>query len=176
MSAGQYDKAIAIWDGLMKLLPPDSEDARMLQSAIADARGRAGTGAAPPAAALATAPAKAGAATGASVSGTVELASVLQSKMAPDDTVMVIARLPGSRMPVAVLRVRGARLPLPFTLDDSLAMSPQSLLSTAAQVEVEARISHSGQAKAEPGDLLSPVQTIKVGTKGVTLKVAQVRP
>jgi len=95
--------------------------------------------------------------------------------MAPDATVMVIARLPGSRMPVAVLRVRGAQLPMKFTLDDSLAMSPQSLISTAAQVEVEARISRSGMAKAEPGDLVSAAQTIQVGATGVKLTVAQVR-
>lgn len=175
MSAGQYDKAVAIWEGLMKLLPPNSEDTRMLQSAIDEVRGRGGKGPAPAPASTAVAAAAAAATTGASVSGTVELAPALKSKMAPDDTVMVIARLPGSRMPVAVLRVRGAQLPMQFTLDDSLAMSPQSLISTAAQVEVEARISRSGQAKAEPGDLISPAQTIKVGAKGVTLNVAQVR-
>lgn len=169
MGAGQFDKAVAIWEGLMKLLPPDSEDARMLQSAIGEVRGRGGKGPEPAPTAVAAA------ATGASVSGTVELAAALKSKMAPDDTVMVIARLPGSRMPVAVLRVRGAQLPLQFTLDDSLAMSPQSLISTAAEVEVEARISRSGQAKAEAGDLISPAQTIKVGARGVTLNVAQVR-
>lgn len=183
MNAGQFDKAIAIWDGLMKMLPPGTEDARMLQSAIDDARGRAG-GDVPKSAgvAVAAAPAKAAAPTaapttgaGASVSGTVDLAPALKSKMTADDTVMVIARLPGSRMPVAVLRVRGAQLPMKFTLDDSLAMNPQSLISTAPQVEVEARISRSGLAKAEPGDLISAARTIKVGATGVTLNVAQVR-
>jgi cytochrome c-type biogenesis protein CcmH len=163
MGAGQFARAVAIWEGLMKQLPPGSEDARMLQSAIDDVRGRAGNGARPAPAAVP------------SVSGTVELASALKSKMAPDDTVMVIARLPGSRMPVAVLRVRGAQLPMKFTLDDSLAMSPQSLISTAAEVEIEARISRSGLARAEAGDMVSAMQTIKVGAKGVTLNVAQVR-
>jgi len=172
MGAGQNDKAIAIWDSLMKLLPPGSEDARMLQSAIDEVRGRAGGGAKSAPVAVAAAAATAGA----SVSGTVELAPALKGKVAPDDTVMVIARLPGSRMPVAVLRVRGAQLPMKFTLDDSLAMSPQSLISTATQVEVEARISRSGLARPEPGDLISPPQTVKVGAKDVTLNVAQVRP
>jgi cytochrome c-type biogenesis protein CcmH len=177
MNDHQDAKALAIWGGLMKLLQPGSEDARQLQAAIDEVRGRSGlaTSQAPAAAATATvAPAAAG--TGASVSGTVELASALKSKMSADDTVMVIARLPGSRMPLAVLRVRGAQLPMKFKLDDSLAMSPQALISTATQVEVEARISRSGLAKAEPGDLISPAQTIKVGARGVTLNVAQVRP
>ena len=169
MGAGRFDQALATWEGLMAQLPPGSEDARMLQSAIDDVRGRLGAPATRPV------PVAAAAATGASVSGSVDLAPALKSKMAPGDTVMVIARLPGSRMPVAVLRVRGAALPMQFTLDDSLAMSPASLLSSASQVEVEARISRSGQAKAEPGDLVSAVQTVKVGAKGVKLDVAQVR-
>lgn len=165
LSAGEYDKALAVWSGLMKQLPPGSEDARMLQGAIDEVRSRGGVSTKPLAVAA-----------GGSVSGTVELAASLKGKAAPDDTVMVIARVPGSRMPVAVLRVRAAQLPVKFTLDDSLAMSPQALISTASEVEVEARISKSGLARAETGDLISPVQTIKVGTSGVKLQVAQVRP
>jgi cytochrome c-type biogenesis protein CcmH len=184
MNANQDAKALAIWGGLMKLLQPGSDDARQLQAAIDEVRARSASGGKPApvaaaAAAAATGPAPAAPAAagpGASVSGTVELAAALKSKLSGDDTVMVIARLPGSRMPLAVLRVRGAQLPMKFTLDDSLAMNPQSLLSSASQVEVEARISRSGMAKAEAGDLFSPAQTIQVGAKGVTLNVAQVRP
>ena len=177
MNSGEFDKALATWGGLMKQLQPGSEDARMLQGAIDAVRARAGTSARPAAVAQAGNGAKPAVVAGrGSVSGTVELAPSLQGKAQADATVMVIARLPGSRMPVAVLRVRGARLPLQFTLDDSLAMSPQSLISTASEVEVEARISRSGMAVPEPGDLTSAVQTIKVGARGVTLKVAQVRP
>ncbi|MFC5498252.1 c-type cytochrome biogenesis protein CcmI [Caenimonas terrae] len=179
MRAGQSDKALTIWNGLMQQLPPGSEDARMLQTAIDDVRGRAGGAGAGTAVAQAAEPAKQdkpAAPAAASVSGTVDLAPALRSRMAPDDTVMVIARLPGSRMPVAVLRVRGAQLPMQFTLDDSLAMNPQALISTARQVQVEARISHSGLAMPEAGDLISPVRTVQVGATGVTLNVAQVRP
>jgi cytochrome c-type biogenesis protein CcmH len=89
---------------------------------------------------------------------------------------MVIARVPGTRMPVAVLRQRAQDLPLKFTLDDSLSMSPQARISAAQEVEIEARVSKSGMAKAEPGDLISTVQTVKVGARGVTLRVAQIRP
>ncbi|HSI53838.1 MAG TPA: c-type cytochrome biogenesis protein CcmI [Ramlibacter sp.] len=176
MNAGQFAKAAATWEGLLGLLAPGSEDARMLQSAIDDARGRAGLAGAKPAV-VAAAPSRAAApaAAGATISGTVELAAELKAKVAPDDTIMVIARVPGSRMPVAVLRVRGAKLPMKYTLDDSLAMSPQALISAASEVEVEARISKSGQAKAESGDLISPVRTVKLGATGVTLNVAHVR-
>ena len=80
---------------------------------------------------------------------------------------MVIARAPGSRMPVAVVRARVSDLPLTFTLDDSLSMSPQAKISLASQVDVEARISKSGMAQPEPGDLMSAVQTVKVGASGI---------
>jgi cytochrome c-type biogenesis protein CcmH len=75
---------------------------------------------------------------------------------------------------VAVLRVKAAGLPLQFKLDDSLSMSPQALISTAGEVEVEARISGTGQAKAQPGDLISQVQKVKVGTQGLALRVDDV--
>jgi len=89
---------------------------------------------------------------------------------------MVIARVPGTRMPVAVLRARATELPLKFTLDDALAMSPQARMSLASEVDVEARISKSGMAQPEPGDLISAVQTVKVGTQGLKIRVAKVRP
>jgi cytochrome c-type biogenesis protein CcmH len=62
-----------------------------------------------------------------------------------------------------------------FKLDDSMAMNPQALISTAKEVEIEARVSKTGMAKAEATDLLSAAQTVKVGSDGVTLRVAQVR-
>jgi cytochrome c-type biogenesis protein CcmH len=89
---------------------------------------------------------------------------------------MIIARRPGERMPLAVLKARAAELPMKFKLDDSLSMSPQARISTASEVNVEARISKSGMAMPEPGDLISSVQTVKVGATGIKLRVDQVRP
>ena len=48
------------------------------------------------------------------VGGTVTLAPALQARRAPDDVLMVIARPQGKRMPVAVLRLPAAQLPLKF--------------------------------------------------------------
>jgi cytochrome c-type biogenesis protein CcmH len=79
-------------------------------------------------------------------------------------------------MPVAAVRLRAAELPVKFVLNDSQSMNPQSPISAATEVEVEARISKTGLAKAEPGDLISAVQTVKVGAGGVLLQVTQVRP
>jgi cytochrome c-type biogenesis protein CcmH len=177
-SKGDKDEAIRLWERLAKQIPPDSEDGRNLQAALDEVRGKS------PAAAQAAGAQTAPAATpvvavangAASVTGTVELDAALKGKASAKDTIMVIARAPGMRMPLAVLRVPASQLPLKFTLDDSLSMSPQAKLSGASEVEVEARISKSGQALPEPGDLFSSVQTVKVGAKDVTLRVAQVRP
>ena len=164
-----YERTLAHWERLLNMLQPGSEDAQTLQSAIDKVRVMAGKAPAAPGTAVASA------GSGASVSGTVELAPALKAQAAPTDTVMVIARVPGTRMPVAVLRVHASDLPLKFTLDDSLSMSPQARISAAKEVDIEARISKSGMAMPEPGDLISSVQTVKVGSKGVALRVAQVR-
>jgi cytochrome c-type biogenesis protein CcmH len=171
LEAKNYPAALRTWERLASLLPPGSDDARMLQGAIDDARSRAGLPAKASAPAVALA-----AAGGGNVSGTVELDPSLKGKAGPDDTVMVIARLPGSRMPIAAARLRAADLPVKFVLDDSLSMNRQSPISAAKEVEVEARISKTGMAKAEPGDLISAVQTVKVGSSGIALRVAKVRP
>jgi len=168
----QYDAAIRTWERLMQQLAPDSEDANMLQESIGAAYAALGKSA--PKTTPGSKPVVA--ATGASVSGKVDLAPALKNKAAPGDIVMVIARAPGSRMPVAVVRARVSDLPLSFTLDDSLAMSPQARISQASQVDVEARISKSGMAQPEPGDLMSSAQTVKVGATGIALQVNAVRP
>ena len=183
--SNQFDAAIRIWERLTPQVEPDSEDSRMLQESLAAAYAAIGktapqtSGTAPATANAggagnATTPVKAG--TAASVSGVVELDAALKAKAAPGDTVLVIARVPGSRMPVAVLRTSASALPLQFTLDDSLSMSPQARISAATNVEVEARISKSGMAQAESGDLISAVQTVKVGATAIRLQVTKIRP
>ena len=89
---------------------------------------------------------------------------------------MVIARAPGARMPVAIMRGRAADLPMRFVLNDSLAMTPDALISNMSEATVEVRVSKSGQAKAESGDLFSSTQTVKVGADKLKMVVDQVRP
>ena len=168
--ARNYPRALQTWEKLVATLPPGSDDARMLDGAIADARAKAGL---PPRAPTAVAAAASG---GPGVSGVVELDPALKAKARPDDVGMVIARIPGTRMPLAVLRKSASELPMQFTLDDSLSMNPQAPLSSAPEIELDARISKTGMAKPEPGDLVSAPQTTKLGAKGIALKVAKVLP
>lgn len=171
--AGKFDRAIVLWERVQGQFPPGSEEALSIEGSIAEARAKGGKGVK----AAAKEPAKVAAVKGGSVTGTVELAAALKEKVGAGDTVMVVARVAGGpRMPVAVQRAKVSDLPLKFTLDDSLAMSPDMKISSAATVEVEARVSKSGQALPQKGDLYSAVQTVKLGASGIKLKVDQVRP
>jgi len=65
--------------------------------------------------------------------------------------------------------------PIRFALDDSLAMNPAALISQQSEVTIEVRISKTGMAKAEVGDLLSSQQTVKVGSSNIRLNIDQVQ-
>jgi cytochrome c-type biogenesis protein CcmH len=106
------------------------------------------------------------------VSGTVTLAAALIKKVQPTDTVFVVARPPtGSRMPLAALRVQVKDLPLQFTLDDSMGMSPTARLSAAGKVIVSARVSKSGNAIPEKGDLSGETAPVVVGAKSLAIEI-----
>ena len=78
-------------------------------------------------------------------------------------------------MPVAILRVPAADFPMSFSLTDALAMNPSAPLSQLSEASIEVRISKTGMAKPEAGDLISSAQTVKLGTKNVVLLVDQIR-
>jgi cytochrome c-type biogenesis protein CcmH len=118
------------------------------------------------------------------LSGRIELDPALAAKLRPDDTLFVVARSldaqgQASGPPLAVLRARGADLPLAFTLDDRLAMSPMARLSTVApgaQVRVIARLSRSGEAATRSGDLLGNSDPVKPGTRGMQVVIGKEAP
>jgi len=169
-------QAARYWQHLLKLLPPESDDAQWVTKTLAEIGAPAASGAdaaAPARGASGTATANAGAA----VSGSVTLAPALRGAVLPTDTVFVFARAAdGSRMPLAVQRARVADLPLQYRLDDSLAISPQARLSQAAEVRIEARVSRSGNATPAPGDLFGMSGPVKTGATQVALKIDQVHP
>jgi len=170
---GDYKGAVQVWGRLAKLLPADSEDMKMIQGSIMEARGKANL---PPEPLVSRAISPVAAVSGRNINGTVEVNPEFKSRIKPDYIVMVIARAPGVRMPVAIMRGKVADLPLRFVLNDALAMTPDALISNLSEATIEVRISKSGQAKAEPGDLYSEIQTVKVGTNNLKVVVDHVRP
>ncbi len=178
-----YATAVKHWERVAVLAAPDSPWLPRVRESIAEARARGGM---PPAAEVAAAPAaqaapsaSAAAGTpGATVRGTVTLAAALRAKAAPEDTVFVFARpAEGPRMPLAIVRKQVKDLPFEFVLDDSSAMSPASRLSTQTRVVVNARISKSGDAMPQPGDLSgqsAPVVLDPKGNTGLQVEISQV--
>jgi len=184
-SEGRFAQAIQYWERVRASLPPQSEDINALDSALAQARERLAPGRAsaqPPVTGSASAQSSnAGAAsaqppvsTGTSnnpppastaaarIAGRVSLAPELAAQTSPSDTVFIYATpAQGGRMPLAIMRTTVAALPFDFVLDDSQAMGPQSKLSSASEVVLKARISKTGQAMAQPGELgvsLGPIK------------------
>ena len=84
----------------------------------------------------------------------VSLAADQAGEASPSDTVFVFARAAsGPRMPLAIVRKTVADLPLEVVLSDEMAMAPSFRLSNFDQVVVGARVSRSGNAMPQAGDL-----------------------
>lgn len=159
----RYDAAIARWKTLLPLLDPASDVATSVKKQIAEAEARR-DGKAPPEEALAsTASAKPSAGQPAAAAAdanapklTVQVAldPSLKNALDPDATLFVFARAAsGPPMPLAIQRLKASQLPLTVTLDESMGMLPTMKLSMFPQVIVGARVSKSGNAMPQSGDL-----------------------
>jgi cytochrome c-type biogenesis protein CcmH len=118
-----------------------------------------------------------GAAQSKSVTGSVAAAPDVAARIQPGDTLFVYARAEnGPRMPLAIIRTTATQLPMKFALDDSQAMSPAMKLSGAAAVRIEARVSRSGNAMPQAGDIVGTSGVVKPGTRDVKIVLDKVVP
>ena len=98
---------------------------------------------------------------GTRVFGTVQIDGKLASLAAPGTTLFIYATdtaSPGP--PLAVLRLRVEQWPVTFVLDDADAMIPGRNLSSVKSIQLEARISSSGEALPRPGDLVGNLAAV----------------
>jgi len=180
MERGDYAAAVRHWEHLLKGLPADSEDAKMIESGLQQAReflakAKGMRGAKTEQTARAADAKSAASQSKEQISGTVSLSEALKAKASPTDTVFVLARaVQGPKMPLAVVRKQVKDLPLHFTLDDSMAMAPQMKLSNFDEVIVVVRISKSGNAMPESGDLQGMSSPVKPGSAGLKISVDSV--
>jgi cytochrome c-type biogenesis protein CcmH len=151
---GEPAEAAAIWESL--LADVDARTAASLRPQIDAARAEAGLPPLPPPAAEAD--------DAATIRVRVAVAPGLFARVPEDATLYVVALpLQGPRMPVAVVRLPARGFPREVVLDDGDSPMPTARLSQAGRVAVEARISLSGDATSQPGDLRSPAQEAQVG-------------
>ena len=184
-SQGQFQDSLKYWDKVRGLLPASSPDLPALVEAINKARERLNMPAldpdtvvaqAPPTSPMPAKPAKGKTASGAErIAGRVSLDPSLAAQVSPKDTVFIYANAAdGPRIPLAIVRTTVDKLPYDFVLDDSMAMNPQMKLSNISSVMVRARVSRSGNAMAQPGDLGVSAGPIKPGSKEkLNLLIAQ---
>jgi cytochrome c-type biogenesis protein CcmH len=184
-SHNKYEDALNFWLAARKTLDAQNPDLPELDNAIASvqeklgikpgslAAGQAVASIQAPAPSAAPAAGASGSANSAgSVSGQVTLSAALKSKVSGTDVVFVYATpANGERMPLAIFKTTVAQLPLSFRLDDSTAMSPERKLSSAGEVFVKVRVSKSGNAMPQSGDLSGSLGPVKVGAKGLSLEI-----
>jgi cytochrome c-type biogenesis protein CcmH len=157
--AQQNDKksAVALLRKLETLLPADSPDKEQIHNIIVntEAEGESPT----PSKAKDTNPVSA-----LSITVKVSLYPELQPTVAPQDTVFVYAQaLAGAKMPLAIERKQVKDLPLSISLSDADSMLPNIKLSNFKEVKLLARISKSGSALPQPGDLIGIVEQANIG-------------
>jgi len=178
-----FAQAASYWRRLLKVLPPDADIAKDITAAIGEADKLAGSlggldnlsqlsergGAVEKSAQPQQGPV--------AISGTVTVSKELIAKVSPTDKVFIFAQAPqGPKMPIASLKLDSKQLPYRFTLDDSVSMSPNDKLSNHAEVMISARVSKSGQAMAQSGDLQGKSGPVKLGQQGVAIVIDTVVP
>lgn len=141
-----YSVAIRYWEELLNFFPPNSEDAKALLEMIRQGQQHL---------AAKTSPVR--------IKVAVKLAKQFQSLINPNDIVFVYAlNAQGPKMPLAVIKTTASKLPLDVTLDDANSMVAGRTLSSAKQITIEARVSHSGNPLPTRGDLVGKTPIVDI--------------
>ncbi|MEL7893622.1 c-type cytochrome biogenesis protein CcmI [Vreelandella neptunia] len=94
----------------------------------------------------------------------VSLDEELVGRVDDDASVFITARdIEGELPPLAVVRAQVSELPMTVTLDNSAAMSPQAQISQVQEARLVVRVSPSGQATPQPGDLFGDLESVSIG-------------
>ena len=168
-----YKVAIKHWEQLQQDLPADSEVMPDVKAALSEVYALAGVEP-PEVTEQATAPVKKAAITSAGLNGVVKIAPALAGKLDPTATLFVFAKsTQGPPMPIAIVRASAKELPYTYQLDDSSALMPGNKLSQANEVVVVARVSKSGDAKPQAGDLQGVSAAVKPHGNTIDIEITE---
>ena len=179
-----FARAAKEWEDAHAYLPPDDQESSdQLKASIAEAKRRLGGG---PSMGMMVAnppmeqakPVKPAAQSGPSraITGKVVLGPNMTGKALPDTLFVFAKDVAGPPMPVSIVRASRKDLPFTFRLDDSTSPMPSRKLSDIDTVVIVARLSKSGKAMPESGDLEGMSQPIKPGTENITVVIDRERP
>ena len=147
LQAGDAATAVERWERLREQeLPADMRS--MIEHSLAQVRERSGI--------KTQTPSPVAIASALRLTIDVSVSPELAAQVQPGDVLFVYAQDPsGPPMPLAVQRLSAAGLPARITLDDSMSPMPTRKLSSVERWRVVARISRTGSATPQPGDLES---------------------
>lgn len=167
-----YKLAIAHWETLQQDLPADSEVLPEVKASLNEVYTLAGVKPPAPSAKTTAQPSALEQKVAEGVSGTVKIAAGLANKIDPTATVFVFARAThGAPMPLAIERITVKDLPYTYHLDDSKSLMPANKLSQAGEVVIVARISKTGDAKPQAGDLQGTSSAVKPNSGKVDVEI-----
>lgn len=153
---GDFVAAMDLWKKLEAQLPAGSEAQQEIQGLLAKLATQIPAGAQAEAKPTVTA----------NIEVQVSLAPELQNSASPSDTVFIYAQaLSGPKMPLAIVKKQVSELPLTLNLTDTMAMMPNMKLSNFEQVKLLARVSKSGDAMQQPGDLIGVIEQVALADK-----------
>jgi cytochrome c-type biogenesis protein CcmH len=173
--AQDFPATLDYWKRLLQVFPKGSENYIQMQKNIGEmqqklglpidteiiAAANASTNVSANASTTNTTTAAAG---GVQVTGVVTLDDAFALNASIDDTLYVFARAAtGPRMPLAILKKKVKDLPLTFVLNDSMAMRPAMKLSNFQEIIIGARISKSGNAMPQSGDMHGSFGPVDIG-------------
>jgi len=99
---------------------------------------------------------------GASVTLVIDVDDSVRDLVDASMRLFVYARSPDFPMPLAAVNLVQPEFPFEITLTDANAMTPAAKLSSASQVYVGARLSRSGVANAQAGDIEAESDTFEL--------------
>jgi cytochrome c-type biogenesis protein CcmI len=151
------------------------EKLRASKAAAAASEGALPASAAGPAA---SAPASAAVATTALLDGRVALSPALAARVAREDALFIVVRLPEdpTGLPLAALRRQAGDLPLDFAIEPRDLVGDPARFAQARSVVVSARISKSGGGQPRKGDLTGEAPAVAPHASGVVVLVDRVVP
>ena len=158
--SGEDQAAYDTWKKLLGLLPPSSEGQKQIQGLLDQLVAEK------PNVIVDNKSSKPAVANGVEVKVAVDMTAELKATAKPNDTVFIYAQaLSGPKMPLAIARKIVSELPVTVTLNDSMAMMPNMKLSNFPKVKLLARVSASGNAMPQAGDLIGSLDSVELTDK-----------
>jgi cytochrome c-type biogenesis protein CcmH len=158
--SGEDQAAYDTWKKLIGLLPPGSEGQKQIQGLLDQLVAEK------PNIIVDNKSSKPAAANGVEVKVTVDIAAELKANSKPNDTVFIYAQaMSGPKMPLAIARKIVSELPVSVILNDSMAIMPNMKLSNFPKVKLLARVSASGNAMPQAGDLIGSLDSVELTDK-----------